>query len=141
MIRYSWDMRWSVYIKTWMGHLVPQDNYESGGDPRGGGWGKVRGLVFSDFYLEDVSRGPFITQDNGNNGSFSGTSKMEISDVVFRNFTGNLKDPSGRLGQISCSSENPCFDIAFEDMGQLEAADGSCRWTKPGTITGVPGCS
>lgn len=76
-ICYGCDMRWSVYIKIWMGHLVPQDNYESGGKPRGDGWGKVRNLLFSNFHLENVSRGPSITQDNGNYGSFAGTSRIE----------------------------------------------------------------
>lgn len=141
LIRYGWDMRWSVYIKTWMGHLVPQDSYESEGEPRGGGWGKVRNLLFSNFELENVSRGPYITQDNGNNGSFSGTSKMEISNVVFRNFTGTLKDAeTSRLGDISCSKVKPCFNISFEEMHNLEAAAGRCQWTKPGTIFGLPGC-
>ena len=142
MIRYGWDMRWSVYIKTWMGHLVPQENYESGGKPRGGGWGKIRNLLFSNFYLVDVSRGPYITQDNGNNGSFSGTSKMEVSNIVFRNFTGTLKEPAdSRLGDISCSKVYPCYNISFEMMENLEAAEGWCQWTEPGTIFGLPGCS
>lgn len=28
-IRYKEDMQNSAYIKTWMGHLVPQSSYES----------------------------------------------------------------------------------------------------------------
>ncbi|KAF7589787.1 hypothetical protein BBP40_003849 [Aspergillus hancockii] len=48
-----------------------------------------------------------------------GTIKMETSNVTFRSFTGNLKDLSGRLGQISCSMEYPCFGLFFEEMGQL----------------------
>ena len=32
------DMHNSAYIKTWIGELAPQNNYESGGLPRGGGW-------------------------------------------------------------------------------------------------------
>lgn len=143
MVRFGWDMRWSVYIKTWMGQLVYQgdQDYESGGVPRGGGWGNVRNLLFENFELEGVSRGPFITQDNGKaNSSAGGTSKMQISDVVFRNFTGSLKSDSGKLGEISCSRPNPCFDIHFEDMN-LEAALGTCRWSQPGAIFGLPGCA
>ncbi|KAJ4245750.1 hypothetical protein NW762_013874 [Fusarium torreyae] len=111
-----------------MGHLVDQeqDSYENEGKARGGGWGKVRKLLFSNFELQEVSRGPFITQDNGNNDSYAGTSRMEISDIIFRNFTGNLKSSSGRLGEISCSKEHPCFNISFEGMN-LQAADGRCR--------------
>ncbi|KAJ3548534.1 hypothetical protein NM208_g963 [Fusarium decemcellulare] len=129
MIRYGWDMRWSVYIKTWMGFPVPQPSnlYENEGKPSGGGWGRVQNLLFSNFVLRNVSRGPFITQDNGDNGTYRGTSNIEISGVVFRNFTGNLKSSGARLGEISCSEENPCFDISFEDMDQLEAAEGKCR--------------
>ncbi|KAF5011145.1 hypothetical protein FDECE_2709 [Fusarium decemcellulare] len=134
MIRYGWDMRWSVYIKTWMGFPVPQpsDVYENEGKPRGGGWGRVHNLLFSNFELRNVSRGPFITQDNGDNGTYRGTSKIEISDVVFRNFTGNLKSSGGRLGDISCSEEKPCFDISFEDMDQLEAAGGKSQLERSG---------
>ncbi|RYP50866.1 hypothetical protein DL768_003701 [Monosporascus sp. mg162] len=139
MIRYGWDMRWSIYIKTWMGHLVPQDSYESEGQPRGGGWGNVRNITFSNFVLDKVSRGPYITQNNGDNGTFAGTSKMEISNITFRNFTGNLLNSGYRLGDISCSRENPCFDIYFEDM-DLEAREGTCRWYNDGTIYGLPGC-
>jgi galacturan 1,4-alpha-galacturonidase len=32
------DLHDSAYIKIWMGGLVPQSSYESGGLPRGGGW-------------------------------------------------------------------------------------------------------
>lgn len=139
MTRYSWDMRWSVYIKTWMGQLVQQNDYESDYQPRGGGWGHVRNLLFENFVLENVSRGPFITQNNGNNGTAGGTSKMEISDIVFRNFTGSLKSPTGRLGEVSCSRVHPCSDIYYEDM-DLEAAAGKCAFYESGTIYGLPGC-
>lgn len=141
MIRYDWDMRWGVYIKTWVGFLVSQENYESEGLPRGGGWGKVRNLTFTNFVLDDVSRGPYITQDNGNNGSFAGTSKIEISNILFRNFTGNLRRPSGRLGEVSCSKVYPCFEIQFEEFDKLQGAAGTCKWYKAGTITGLPGCT
>lgn len=132
-------MRWSVYIKTWMGELIHQDDYESDYQPRGGGWGNVRNLLFENFVLEDVSRGPYITQNNGNDGTAGGTSMMEVSDVVFRNFTGKLKSPSGRLGEIGCSRVYPCSNIFFENM-DLEAADGKCSLYKSGTIYGLPGC-
>lgn len=139
MTQPSWDMRWSVYIKTWMGELIYQDHYESDYQERGGGWGNVRNLLFENFELENVSRGPFITQDNGNDGTAGGTSKMEISSIVFRNFTGKLKSPSGRLGDISCSRFNPCFNIFFEDM-DLEATSGRCSMYRNGTVYGLPGC-
>lgn len=31
-------MKNGAYIKTWVGELVPQDDYESDYEPRGGGW-------------------------------------------------------------------------------------------------------
>ena len=34
IVRYNEDMHNSAYIKTWMGGLVPQNSYESGGQPR-----------------------------------------------------------------------------------------------------------
>lgn len=35
---YNDDMHNSAYIKTWVGELSPQDDYESEYLPRGGGW-------------------------------------------------------------------------------------------------------
>ncbi|KAL4866695.1 pectin lyase fold/virulence factor [Aspergillus spectabilis] len=64
--------RFGTYIKTWMGHLVPQDHYESGGIPRGGGWGSVRNITFRNVDVNTAERGLLITQDNGDNGSFAG---------------------------------------------------------------------
>ncbi|OBT38895.1 hypothetical protein VE00_10584 [Pseudogymnoascus sp. WSF 3629] len=139
MVRSGFPMRWCVYIKTWMGDLVPQASYESEGQPRGGGWGKVRNLLFSNFELVGVERGPYITQDNGGNTVDKGTSKMEISEITFRGFTGTLRSSSGRLGEISCSKNLPCFNIYFEDI-DLQSASGTCHWTKSGTIFGLPGC-
>lgn len=139
MVRSGFPMRWCVYIKTWMGDLVPQTSYESEGQPRGGGWGKVRNLLFSNFELVGVERGPYITQDNGGNAVDKGTSKMEISEITFRGFTGTLRSSSGRLGEISCSKNLPCFNIYFEDI-DLQSASDTCHWTKSGTIFGFPGC-
>ena len=39
ILTYNKDMHNSAYIKTWIGELAPQgSNYESAGQPRGGGW-------------------------------------------------------------------------------------------------------
>lgn len=38
ILTYNLDMHNSAYIKTWIGALVPQSGYESGGLPRGDGW-------------------------------------------------------------------------------------------------------
>ena len=49
VIRYNDDMHNSAYIKTWVGALVPQSSYENAGLPRGGGWGSIRNVLFSNF--------------------------------------------------------------------------------------------
>ncbi|KAL2846321.1 pectin lyase fold/virulence factor [Aspergillus pseudodeflectus] len=137
------NTRFGTYIKTWMGVLVPQDNYESDYQPRGGGWGSVRNITFSNFDVTGSSRGMLITQDNGNNGSFKGTSKMQISDVLFENYTGALGS-SSNTASISCSSVNPCSGIEFRDMDFVDTdgdtVRGSCKWYAAGGITGLAGC-
>ncbi|KAL2819969.1 pectin lyase fold/virulence factor [Aspergillus granulosus] len=139
----SLKTRYGTYIKTWMGHLVPQDNYESDYQPRGGGWGVVRNITFSNFDVSGSSRGMLITQDNGHNGSFRGTSKMEISDVLFKNYTGVLGS-SSNTASIACSEVNPCFGIEFQNMEFVDregdTVQGSCKWVADGGIEGLPGC-
>lgn len=78
IIRYNEDMENGAYIKTWIGEKAPQSSYESAGLPRGGGWGVVRNILFSNFHLEGANSAAAITQDSGNNGSFSGTSNMQV---------------------------------------------------------------
>ena len=80
--RYNEDMHNSAYIKTWIGEPAPQEGYESAGAPRGGGWGEVRNILFSNFEIAGANSGPAITQGNGDNGSFAGTSNMLVSTVV-----------------------------------------------------------
>lgn len=75
--------RYGTYIKTWIGYPVPQMDYESAGQPRGGGWGTVSNITFQNINVTGAQRGALITQDNGNNGSYSGTSKMLVSDIHF----------------------------------------------------------
>lgn len=62
IIRYNEDMHDSAYIKTWVGDLVPQNPsangyYENAGQPRGGGWGSVRNILFSNFIVRPK---PFV---------------------------------------------------------------------------------
>ncbi|KAL4924599.1 pectin lyase fold/virulence factor [Aspergillus undulatus] len=122
--------RFGTYIKTWMGHLVPQDR----GVPRGGGWGVVRNITFSNFDVSESSRAVVITHDNGNNGSFEGTSKMEISEILFENFTGVLG--SNNDVTVDCSEVNPCFDVVFEGLEVRgedgEGIGGACKWVADG---------
>jgi galacturan 1,4-alpha-galacturonidase len=65
----------AVYIKTWVGELVQggDRDYESDYQPRGGGWGGVRNMLFSNFHVMGAKAGGIITQNSGDNGTFKGT--------------------------------------------------------------------
>ncbi|PLB54605.1 putative extracellular exo-polygalacturonase [Aspergillus steynii IBT 23096] len=135
--------RFGIYIKTWIGELVEQDGYESGDQPRGGGWGNVHNVTFSGVDVTNASRAVFITQNEGNNGSFAGTSKMEISNIAFDRFTGTLASTSNKIG-ISCSKVYPCYDIAFSDTA-VESSSGNnltgkCTYVKADGVHGLSGC-
>lgn len=84
-IRYNEDMHNSAYIKTWVGALVLQSSYESNYQPRGADWGSVRNILFANFHDQGADSGPAITEGSGNNGSYSGTSLLEISNIAFMN--------------------------------------------------------
>lgn len=111
IIRYNEDMHNSAYIKTWIGELVPQSSYESAGLESGGGWGSVPNVLFSNFEANGVNLGPAITQDSGNNGSYSGTSLMSISNIAFVNFTGYVDTTKDVVSSVSCSKVHPCDNI------------------------------
>lgn len=141
-------METSAYIKTWVGALVPQTSYESNYLPRGGGWGSVRNILFSNFLVQGADAGPTITQDSGDNGSYPGTSLMEISNVAFVNFTGFLsgKESGGnRTAGVSCSEVHPCFNVAVENVvlrveGNSTALGTSkCSYVAPGGVHGLNG--
>jgi len=144
IIRYNEDMHNCAYIKTWVGVPVPQTHYESGGQPRGGGWGNVTNITFSNFRVQGADGPPSITQDNGNNGSFAGTSKMLVSDIRFVNFTGYLHNKNS-AGSVSCSKANPCYNISYENVRLKRSEDGpenvngTCRYIKEGGVRGLTG--
>ncbi|TAQ84059.1 hypothetical protein B7494_g7614 [Chlorociboria aeruginascens] len=140
------DSHGAAYIKTWVGALVPQTSYESGGLPRGGGWGVVKNITFQNFWLEAAAIGPQINQNSGDNGSYAGTSLMQVSDIVFLNFTGHVATTGNRTAAISCSEYYLCFDILLEDIslavttnGTAEEAIGTCTWVEPGGVVGMVG--
>jgi galacturan 1,4-alpha-galacturonidase len=136
----------SAYIKTWVGTPLTQkkDSYESAGVPRGGGWGNVRNITFSNFNIEGADVGASITQDNGNDGSHGGTSKLEISKILFENFRGYL---SGRstIASINCSKVKPCKGIEFRNMKIKESkggegiGEGKCKNVQKGEVKGLSG--
>ncbi|EMC91492.1 glycoside hydrolase family 28 protein [Baudoinia panamericana UAMH 10762] len=148
IIRYNNDMETSAYIKTWVGVLVNQSGYESDFQPRGGGWGSVRNILFSNFEVMGADGGPTITEDSGDNGTVPGTSLMEISNVAFVNFTGYLSGNErngNRTASVSCSNVHPCYNIAIENVtlttNQNTTATGTatCSYISPGGVHGISG--
>jgi hypothetical protein len=108
----------------------------------------VQNIRFENFHLVGPAIGPDITQDSGNNGSFSGTSKMEISNIAYVNFTGYLAGAKGnRTAAISCSKVNPCYNIALKGIelapsvnasAQTQAV-GTCAYVASGGVSGMSG--
>ncbi|KAF2728296.1 polygalacturonase [Polyplosphaeria fusca] len=142
--RYNEDMHNCVYIKTWVGAQVPQSSYESDGKPNGGGWGTVSNITFSNFQVDGADSPPTITQDNGNNKSYSGSSKMLVSDVRFVNFSGWLNGKT-TMGSVGCSTVNPCFGIEYVNVtlrsgvNGTQITNGTCKYTAPRGVTGLKG--
>ena len=107
----------------------------------------MQNIRFENFYVEGANIGPDITQDSGDNGSFPGTSKMEISNIAFVNFTGYIEGGKGnRTAAISCSDVHPCFNIALQNIslavnatGTPEPAQGTCSYIASGGVTGLTG--
>lgn len=137
----------SAYIKTWVGAVVPQDSYESNFLPRGGGWGSVRNVLFSNFYVEGADAGPALTQDSGDNESYPGTSLMEISNLAFVNFTGYLSGSEKKnvTASASCSDVHPCYNIAFRNImlttleNSTSTGTPNCAYISPGGVHGLSG--
>lgn len=135
----------SAYIKTWVGIPTPQSSYESAGVPRGGGWGSVTNILFSNFVVDGADSGPAINMDSGNNGSATGTSLMQVSNIVFANFTGSTSRTKTATSSVVCSEVHPCFNIVFDNVDITPANSStigtvSCSLTVPGGVTGLEGC-
>ncbi|RMZ20319.1 hypothetical protein D0859_15681 [Hortaea werneckii] len=152
-----------AYIKTWVGELVSggDRDYESDYQPRGGGWGHVTNMLFSNFVIHGAKNGGAITQNSGDNGTAAGTSNMLISksiirmdamilftdllapgNVAFANWTGYLDDRD-TAASVSCSEQNPCYNIDYRNFtlytssNDTVKAGASCKWTEKGTVHGV----
>ncbi|KAK5164962.1 uncharacterized protein LTR77_009627 [Saxophila tyrrhenica] len=134
-----------AYIKTWVGELVSggDRDYESDYQPRGGGWGGVRNMLFSNFQIFGAGGGGVITQDSGDNGTAAGTSNMLVNNVAFVNFTGYLDD-SNVEASVSCSRRQPCYNIDYKNYTLYTSANrtqlatqASCMWTEDGGVRGV----
>ncbi|KAK3071964.1 hypothetical protein LTR53_007696 [Teratosphaeriaceae sp. CCFEE 6253] len=134
----------AVYIKTWVGELVSggDRDYESDYQPRGGGWGSVTNMLFSNFVVRGAKGGGSISQNSGDNGTAAGTSNMLVSNVQFVNFTGYLDDRP-TTASVSCSERNPCYNIDYRNYTLYTSSNrtstgvASCKWTEQGGVHGV----
>lgn len=102
-----------AYIKTWQG--VSQSD-TSNGDAGGGGSGLVRNVTFRNFQLTNVGLPIQITQCIYTEGSSDvcDTSKMQIEDITWANFTGTSR--YNIAASLHCASSHPCPDIYFQDV-------------------------
>ena len=118
-------------------------DYESDYLPRGGGWGNVRNLLFTNFDVRGAKNGGVVTQNSGDNGTAAGTSNMLVSNVVFANFTGWLDEGRETIASVSCSERKPCYNIAYVDYDLRIGVNGtgsgkaSCKWVEEGGVRGV----
>jgi galacturan 1,4-alpha-galacturonidase len=109
--------------------------------------GVVQNIRFENFYVQGAGIGPAINQDSGDNGSYAGTSKMEISNIAFVNFTGYTEGGKGnRTATVSCSNVHPCFNIALRNISLATSADGTpasaqggCEYIAPNGVSGLTG--
>jgi galacturan 1,4-alpha-galacturonidase len=107
----------------------------------------VQNLRFENFYVQGAASGPAITEGNGDNGSYAGTSKLEISNIAFVNWTGYTEGGKGnRTASVSCSNVHPCFNIAFQNIslaaeanGTATSAQGTCSYIAKNGVRGLTG--
>jgi galacturan 1,4-alpha-galacturonidase len=109
--------------------------------------GVVQNIRFENFFIQGAGIAAAITEDSGDNGTFPGTSLMEISNIAFVNFTGYTQGGKGnRTAEVTCSKVHPCFNIAFQNISIADAANGaettaqgSCSFIANGGVTGLTG--
>ena len=111
----------------------------------------VRNILFSNFLVQGADSGPAISEDSGDNGSYPGTSLMEVSNVAFVNFTGYLSgnEEANQTASVSCSKVHPCYNIAYENVtltlneNTTATGTGQCSYVSPGGVHGLvgSGCS
>lgn len=110
-----------AYIKTWQG--TAQDN-TGNGDSGGGGSGYVRNVTFSNFKITNVGLPIQISQCiySENAESSCDSSKMQISNITWQNFTGTSR--FNIAASLHCASSHPCPDIHFEGV-QINSVNAS----------------
>jgi len=104
----------AAYIKTWQGLVIATS---VNGDAGGGGSGLVRNITFRNFKNINVALPIMITQciyTEGSGADTCETSKMQIEDVTFANFTGTSR--YNIAASLHCAASHPCPDIYLQDV-------------------------
>lgn len=98
-------------IKVWPGNAASMSVDLQGG----GGEGRVRNITYENMQLSNVDYAIEITQCYGQKNITLCTefpSKMTISEIVFRDFTGTTSTKYSPLtSYYQCSSPDVCYDI------------------------------
>lgn len=117
----------------------------------------MKNIRFENFDIQGAATGFAISQDSGDilNGTYKGTSNMEISNIEFVNVTGYMEGGITSHGipvnysnpTVSCSSRHPCFGIVLDDVrfaggkeGREKPAVGTCSYVREGGVRGLVGC-
>ena len=102
-----------AYIKTWQGTTVTTTG---NGDAGGGGSGYVRNVTFRNFDISNVGLPIQITQCiySESSSDTCDTSKMQISNITWQNFTGTSH--YNIAASLFCTTSHRCPDIYFKDV-------------------------
>jgi galacturan 1,4-alpha-galacturonidase len=104
--------------------------------------GVVQNIRFENFFIQGSNIGPEITQDSGNNGSYSGASLMGISNIAFVNFTGYATGGKGTRRRASAARQPTLATTSRAANRALYPPQGTCTYIAPGGVSGMngPGC-
>ncbi|KAL1961508.1 hypothetical protein VTN77DRAFT_1649 [Rasamsonia byssochlamydoides] len=100
------------WIKAWQG--VPTTT-DANGDNGGGGGGWAKNVTWRNYRLHNVALPIYITECiYGGDPSVCDTSKFQISDITWENFTGTSKYDI--IASLHCGSLVPCPGLKFIDV-------------------------
>ncbi|KAK4549872.1 hypothetical protein LTR36_005173 [Oleoguttula mirabilis] len=102
------------YIKTWQGVY---QSATGNGDGGGGGSGIIRNITFRNFHVTNVDLPIQISQciySETLGADTCDTSKMNISDVTFENFTGTSK--YNIAASLHCADVHHCPGVYFKNV-------------------------
>ncbi|KAJ3240392.1 hypothetical protein HDU81_003791 [Chytriomyces hyalinus] len=101
--------------------------------------GHVSNILFEDIKFEDISRiGAMIQQDYKNSGS-TGTvmSKVPVTDVIFKNISGNMVAGKDAVGVKILCGEGNCQTLTYDNV-DIRGGKSSCVGISP--IPAGTGC-